>query len=157
MAWGSQGLPGGADERVPNQEGGETGQFIDRHQKTARSGPWAGQHPSPGSVLLLGPCGRKLLLQFPPHTLIHLLKLLQSVCTGKTEQTDVFLHLPMRMAHGLSPEGHALLCVSRAVVYCEKRISLPIGDRAGGEGTRLRVTAHLLQHHGCAFLPHATL
>jgi hypothetical protein len=51
------------------------GSFIDEHQ-TPQSGPWAGQDPSPGLVLLLGPGGCKLLLQF----LIHLLELFQSTC-----------------------------------------------------------------------------
>lgn len=55
------------------------GSFIDEYQ-TPRSGPWAGQDPSPGLVLLLRPGGRKLLLQFLPHALIHLLELFQSVC-----------------------------------------------------------------------------
>lgn len=62
------------------------GRFIAERPKVPRSGPWAGQHPSPGFMLLLRPRGRKLLLQFLPHALIHLLELFQSVCAGRDDR-----------------------------------------------------------------------
>jgi hypothetical protein len=117
------------------------GSFIDEYQ-TPRSGPWAGQDPSPGLVLLLRPGGRKLLLQFLPHALIHLLELFQSVCTGRENRQMSSYTCSWGRRMGLSPKR-------ACSAFCDpgSGSSLVIGDRAGGEGTSPRVTARPPQPH----------
>lgn len=96
-------------------------------------------------MFLLWPCGCKLLLEFLPHALIHLLKLFQGVCTGR-DNTDVT---------GLSPEEHALLSmcprhwvrmVKSRAQWLQRNTLVVMGQTHEGSLTSP-------QHHRCV-LPH---